>query len=108
MDFDAISWVFMPNGGNLRLFCLRIARCSCPVLGLCTVDKSVRRPNRRINRQVTGESAFEVAEQLEQFSQLILDGASISLGHFGVQEVCVRYNSDLTFPHPTFGNDVSA
>ena len=30
--------------------------------GFHPVDKSVRRPNRRINRQVTGESAFQLGE----------------------------------------------
>jgi hypothetical protein len=32
MDFDAISWVFVPNGGFLRLFYPSFMGCSYPVL----------------------------------------------------------------------------
>ena len=40
------------------------------------VDKSVRRPNRRITGQVTGESAFQIGELGQKRREIVVGGIS--------------------------------
>ena len=70
-------------------------------LGSSTVDKSVRRPNWRINCQVTGESAFQRC-RARRAALTVFDGASISLGHRRSGSLRPRQRR-LPFADPAFG-----
>ena len=98
MDFDAISWVFMPNGGILRLFYLSFAGmflgCSSFEslwISLCAdrIGESIAKSlaTQRSKRSQFGEQSIE-----------IVFGGTIE--QVDVQEIGVRHHGCLTFPDP--------
>jgi hypothetical protein len=62
------------------------------------VDKSVRRPTRRITCQVIGESAFQLCELGQERIEIVF-GRTINL--FDIKEICIRHDDGPPLPDST-------